>query len=190
MHGYNYRGLMNKVGLRPMVFKSGRFKDMLSGEKDLEKMTPAEKADMEEEEAMMAKMINETFDRFKTVVAEGRKFSSNQNQLNKGTKEGDKGRPLSDKWASLADGRILSGKEALEHGFVDELGNWRKAVRRAHTLAGIEKADLITYQMPFSLGNLLGILGKSETKSIKVDLGFEMPKLSAGLYYLSPTFLR
>jgi protease-4 len=187
MHGYNYRGLMNKVGLRPMVFKSGRFKDMLSGEKDLEKLTPAEKADMEEEEAMMARMINETFDRFKTVVAEGRKFSSNRNQLNK---DGSKGRPLSDKWAALADGRILSGKEALQHGFVDELGNWRTAIRRAQTLAGIEKADLITYQMPFSLGNLLGILGKSEAKSIKVDLGFEMPKLSAGLYYLAPTFLR
>lgn len=187
MHGYNYRGLMNKVGLRPMVFKSGRFKDMLSGEKDLEKLTPAEKADMEEEEAMMTRMVNETFDRFKTVVAEGRKFSSNRNQLNK---DGSTGRPLSDKWASLADGRILSGKEAHEHGFVDELGNWRTAIKRAQTLAGIEKADLITYQMPFSLGNLLGILGKSETKSIKVDLGFEMPKLSAGLYYLAPSFLR
>lgn len=190
MHGYNYRGLMNKVGLRPMVFKSGRFKDMLSGEKDLEKLTPAEKADFEEEEAMVTKMINETFERFKTVVAEGRKFSNNRNQLNKGDRESDKGRPLSDKWASLADGRILSGKEALQHGFVDELGNWRTAVKRAQMLAGIEKADLVTYQMPFSLGNLLGILGKSETKSIKVDLGFDMPKLSAGLYYLSPTFLR
>ncbi len=187
MHGYNYRGLMNKVGLRPMVFKSGRFKDMLSGEKDLEKLTPAEKADVEEEEAMIAKMINETFGRFKAIVAEGRRLSGNRNQLNK---DGATGRPLSDKWESLADGRILSGKEAHEHGFVDELGNWRTAVRRAQTLAGIQKADLVTYQMPFSLGNLLGILGKSDAKSIKVDLGFDLPKLSAGLYYLSPTFLR
>src|SRR5437867_529250 len=36
MHTYNYRGLMNKVGLRPLGYKSGRFKDMLSGERDLE----------------------------------------------------------------------------------------------------------------------------------------------------------
>jgi protease-4 len=189
MHGYNYRGLMNKVGLRPQVFKSGRFKDMLSGEKDLEKLTPAEKADLEEEEAMLTRMINETFERFKTVVADGRNFAFNRNQLNKGDTE-DKGRKLSETWTSLADGRILSGREALQHGFVDELGNWRTAVRRAQRLAGIDKADLVTYQMPFSLGNLLGFLGKSEAKSIKVDLGFEMPKLSAGLYYLSPTFLR
>ena len=186
MHGYNYRGLMNKVGLRPMVFKSGRFKDMLSGEKDLEKLTPSEKAEFEEEEAMVNKMINETFERFKKVVAEGRNLSRNRNQLNKG----DKGRRLSDEWTSLADGRILSGKEAHEHGFVDELGNWRTAVKRAQTLAGIERADLITYQMPFNIGNLLGFLGKTETKSIKIDLGLDLPKLSAGLYYLSPTFLR
>lgn len=187
MHGYNYRGLMNKVGLRPMVFKSGRFKDMLSGERDLEKLTPAEKADVDEEEAMIGKMINETYEKFKSVVAEGRKFSNNRNQLNKGD---DKGRELNSKWASLADGRILSGKEAYDNGFVDEIGNWRTAVRRAQKLAGIDKADLVTYQIPFSLGNLLGIFGKSDAKSIKVDLGFDLPKLNAGLYYLCPTFLR
>ena len=185
MHAYNYRGLMNKVGLRPMVYKSGKFKDMLSGEKDLENATPAEKAEIEEEEAMVTKMVNETFDKFKSIVAEGRKFSSNRNQLNKG---GDTGRELSSKWASYADGRILSGKEAHEHGFVDELGNWRTAVRRAEKLAGIQNAHLVTYQMPFNLGNLFSLFGKAETRSIKVDLGFDIPKISAGLYYLSPTF--
>ena len=30
MHGYNYRGLMDKVGVLPMTFKSGKYKDMLS----------------------------------------------------------------------------------------------------------------------------------------------------------------
>ena len=190
MHGYNYRGLMNKVGLRPMVFKSGRFKDMLSGEKDLETLTPSEKANLGEEEAMVNKMINETFEKFKSIVAEGRKVANTRNQLNKVIEDSDKGRELSATWASLADGRILSGKEAREHGFVDELGNWRTAIKRAQALAGIGKADLVTYQVPFSLGNLLGILGKSDAKSIKVDLGFDLPKLNAGLYYLSPTFLR
>jgi protease IV len=186
MHGYNYRGLMNKVGLRPMVFKSGRFKDMLSGEKDLDKLTPAERADLEAEEAMVTKMVNETFAKFKSVVAEGRKFSNNRNQLNR---DNATGRELSTNWVSYADGRILSGKEALEHGFVDELGNWRTAIRRAQKLAGIEKANLVTYQVPFSLGNLLGIFGRAESKTVKVDLGFDVPRLGAGLYYLAPTFL-
>jgi protease IV len=187
MHTYNYRGLMNKVGLRPMVYKSGRFKDMLSGEKDLEKLGPAETADVKEEEAMVTKMITETYEKFKSVVAEGRRFSSNRNQLNKDLSPG---RPLSPNWAGLADGRILSGKEAYEHGFVDELGNWRTALKRAHKISGIENADLIAYQMPFSLGNLFSLFGKSETKKIQIDFGFDLPRLSAGLYYLSPTFLR
>src|SRR5258706_7984164 len=56
MHGYNYRGLMNKVGVRPLVFKSGRFKDMLSGEKDLDGLTPAEKSDLDEENGMVSRM--------------------------------------------------------------------------------------------------------------------------------------
>ncbi len=187
MHAYNYRGLMNKVGLRPMIFKSGRFKDMLSGEKDLEKLSPAEQADVEEEGAMVKKLVDETFNRFKTVVAEGRKEA---NDLNKSNKNGATGRILSAGWTDRADGRILSGKEAYEHGFVDELGSWRTAISRAKKLAGIDKADLITYQMPFSLGNLFNLFGKSNAKSLKIDVGFEVPRLQSGLYYLAPSFLR
>src|SRR5581483_334972 len=36
MHGYNYRKIMDKIGLRPHVFKSGAHKDMLSGEREPE----------------------------------------------------------------------------------------------------------------------------------------------------------
>ena len=187
MHAYNYRGLMNKVGLRPMVFKSGRFKDMLSCEKDLEKLSPAEQADVEEEEVMIKKMVDETFERFKTVVADGRKEA---NDLNKSNKGGATGRNLSSNWTNRADGRILSGKEAYEHGFVDEMGNWRTAISRAQKLAGIDKADLVTYQMPFSLGNLFSLFGEANAKSVKVDVGFDVPKLQSGLYYLAPSFLR
>lgn len=187
MHTYNYRGLMNKVGMKPMVYKSGRFKDMLSGEKDLENASPSEKEEILEETAMVNKMVNETFEKFKTVIADGRRFSSNRNQLNA---DGESGRTLSNRWTSVADGRILSGKEALDYGFVDELGNWRAAIRRTEKLAGIQNADLITYQVPFNLGSLFSLFGKSQTRSIKVDLGIDLPKLSSGLYFLAPSFAR
>src|SRR5690606_37432008 len=36
MQGFNYHGLMDKVGLRRGVYKSGEFKDMLSGARDPE----------------------------------------------------------------------------------------------------------------------------------------------------------
>jgi len=187
MHGYNYRGLMDKVGLKPMVYKSGRFKDMLSGEKPLDKLSSSEQADLEEEESMVKQMITETYDKFKSVVAGGRNRASERNQTNK---DGALGRPLNKQWARVADGRILSGKQAMDEGLVDELGNWQTAVKRAQRLAGIDKADLVTYQVPFNLGTLLGLLGKTDAKTVKIDLGFDFPKLGAGLFYLAPAFLR
>jgi protease-4 len=185
MHTYNYRGLMNIVGLRPLVYKSGRYKDMLSGEKDLDKLSPQEKEDMQAEEKMVKDLINETFDKFKSVVSEGRQQASKKNQQNTDSK----GQELDKNWADYADGRILSGKEAYELGFVDELGNFDAAVKRARKLAKIESANLVQYQQAFDISTLFRLLGKSEAPKIKIDIGAEVPKLKAGqLYFLAPNF--
>jgi protease-4 len=175
MHSYNYRGLLNKVGVRPEVFKSGKFKDMLSGEKDEGEILP-------EEKSMLQSLIDETFARFKKVVAEGRE---NANEQNRG-----EGRHLADNWEDYADGRILSGKQAYELGFVDELGNFETAVERARQLARIKDANLVQYQRPFDLGNIFRLFGESEGRAVKIDLGMQLPKLQVGrLYFLSPTVL-
>ena len=65
---------MDKVGLRPQVFKSGRYKDMLSGERepDAEKLTAQEQKDRDEEDQMVQNIINETYNKFKEVVKTGR----------------------------------------------------------------------------------------------------------------------
>jgi len=185
MQTYNIRGLMNKVGVRPLVYKSGRFKDMLSFSKDLEQLTPEEKSDLVEEEAMMRKLINETFARFKTVIVEGRQRAQAKN-----AKGSEPGRALSSEWQNFADGRILSGTEAFQLGLVDELGNWETAVRRARTLAGITNANLVAYQPPFDLGSLFRIFGKSDAKGVKIDLGLELPRIQPGLHYLAEAFMR
>jgi protease IV len=177
MHGWNYRGLMNKVGLRPEVYKSGKFKDMLSGSREAEEVSP-------EERAMVQKLIDETYEKFKSVVAEGRQ---NAREIN------DDAKPLAPDWASFADGRVLSGKEAYELGFVDQLGNFDDAAAKAEELAGLEegrRANLIEYRQRNDLAELLGLFAKSEGRGLKVDLGLDLPKLQAGhLYFLSPTFL-
>ena len=175
MHSYNYRGLLNKVGVRPEVFKSGKFKDMLSGEKEDEEILP-------EEKQMVQALIDETFDRFKKVVAEGRK---NANEQNRG-----KGRKLADAWGDYADGRVLSGRQAYELGFVDELGNFDTAVERAKDLARIGDANLVQYERPFYLGNLFRLFGETESRALTIDLGVQLPKLQVGrLYFLSPNVL-
>ncbi len=177
MQSYNWRGLMDKVGVRPLVFKSGKFKDMMSPDKRPEDETV-------EEKAMIQDMITETFQRFKAVVAEGRNQASQRNN--------DEGRPLAADWESMADGRILSGKTAYDKGFVDELGGFDVAVERAKKIAGIEEANLVIYQMPFSFGNLFGLFGKAESRGVRVDLGLDLPKaLQPGrLYYVAPSLVR
>jgi protease-4 len=174
MHSYNYRGLMNKVGLRPETYKSGKFKDMLSGDRDLEEV-PAE------EREMVQNLINETYGKFKSVVAEGRKLAAEQNK--------GEGRKLSDSWTDYADGRVLSGTEAYKLGFVDQLGNFQDAVDRAKLIAGIRSATLIEYQQHYDLSDIFRLFGKSDARTMKIDLGIEAPKLQVGqLYFLSPTF--
>jgi len=175
MHGYNYRVLMDKIGLRPEVYKSGKFKDMLSPDREPDQISA-------EERGMVQKLIDETYGRFRNVVAEGRAWS---NHANNGG-----GRALSDDWGQYADGRVLSGKEALEHGFVDQLGNFDDSVARAKAIAGISKATVVQYQQRYDLSELLRFFGKSDARAIKVDLGVDFPKLRAGqLYFLSPAFL-
>ncbi|MCD6049920.1 MAG: signal peptide peptidase SppA, type [Verrucomicrobia bacterium] len=175
MSGYNYRGLMDKVGVFPLVYKSGKFKDMLSGSKKPEEIMP-------EENQMMQSLIDETYGKFKSIVKEGREASNKDN--------GGKGKALGSDWESLADGRILSGNQAYQAGLVDELGDWETTVKRTLTIAGITDAKQIRYARPFTLGSLFGLSSKAQPTTIKIDLGMDAPKLKAGhLYFLSSSVL-
>jgi protease-4 len=176
MQTFNYRGLMDKVGVAPTVFKSGRFKDMLSGSKKPEDVDPAE-------HKMVQEMVMETFSKFKTVVREGRQKAST---ANKGS-----GKTLVSDWEDYADGRVLTGKKAFELGFVDELGNFQTAVERTKQIAGIKgDARIVRYQEPFDLSKVFGMLGKTESRGMKIDVGLDFPRLEAGrLYFLSSSVI-
>jgi protease-4 len=180
MHGYNYRQLMDKIGIHPLVFKSGRFKDMLSGERDDKNLTPEEQRTRDEEAQMVQSLIDETFNKFKDVVKTGRTRAAQEND--------GQGRTLVDDWQDFADGRVLSGKQALNFGFVDELGDFDTALKRAESLAKIPSASVVQYRMPVDLGSvLMRLFGKTDVPAIKVDLGVDLPKLEAGrLYFIAP----
>lgn len=182
MDSWNYRHLMDKVGIRPEVFKSGRFKDMLSGsrEPDSDKLSPEERKNREEEDAMVQSLINETYEKFKSIVKEGRGAAAEENM--------GQGHALVNNWQEYADGRVLSGKRAQELGFVDELGDFDTAVKRAEKLAHIGSASLVEYRVAVDFQYLLShLFAKSETPALKVDLGFDPPRLQAGrMYYILP----
>jgi protease-4 len=169
MHGWNYRGLMDKVGLEPVTYKSGKFKDMLSGERATNEIPP-------EEHAMVQSLIDETYGQFTNVVNEGRNAAHEANKK--------EGRGLATNWLAFADGRVVSGREALDHGFVDELGNFDDSVDRALKIAHIEDCNLVEYREHYDLSDFLSMFGQSsEAHDIKLQLVTEAPKLRPGLLY-------
>jgi protease-4 len=172
MEGFNYRGLMDKIGLAPMVYKSGEYKDMLSGTRETNEIPAGE-------QKMVQDLIDETYNQFKGVVQAGRAQAHQKN--------GKDGQALADNWQDFADGRVLSGSQALKLGFVDQLGDFDDAVKRARTIAKIhDGANLIEYRERYDLSNFLSMFGQSgKAHDIKLDLGMNLPKLQVGaLYFL------
>ncbi len=176
-HSYNYRGLMDKVGVRPDITKSGKLKDMMSGEK-----LPGE--ELPEERAILQSMIDESFAKFKDIIRTGRNRADELNQ-SEGVTDG---RKLAPNWTAFADGRILSGQQALNLGLVDELGNFEVAFDRALKLVHLEDAKLVAYQPHFRFPGFLSLLGQARSSSVKVDLGLPLQsRLPEGrLYFMSP----
>jgi len=101
-------GLFDKIGIEPEVVKEGEFKDMGSG---LRPMNEAERR-------IIQQLLNDIYRQFVADVAEGRKMPEER------VKE-------------LADGRIHTGKRALELKLVDELGSIRTALGAVAKRAGI-----------------------------------------------------
>jgi len=172
MEGLNYRGLMDKIGVAPDVYKSGKFKDMLSPMRETNEIPP-------EEHAMVQKLIDDTYQKFKGVVRDGRNAAHKAN--------GNDGKALAPDWENYADGRVVSGEQALQIGLVDELGDFDAAVKRAKAIANIhDGANLIEYRERYDLSNFLSMFGQSgKAHDIKLDMGLDIPKLQAGaLYFL------
>jgi protease-4 len=169
MHGINYRGLMDKVGIAPMTFKSGKYKDMLSPDRSTNDIPP-------EEHAMVQALIDETFQKFKGVVRTGRAAAHEKNKA--------EGKPLASDWEDYADGRVLSGTQALSLGFVDQVGDFDDAVERAQRIAHIPDANLIEYRERYDISDFLSMFGQGgSAHDLKLDLGLDMPKLRSGCMY-------
>lgn len=144
MSGYNTRGLLDKLGVEPTVYKSGEMKDILSSNREA----------TEEEKQVIQTYIDEAFQRFVDVIEEGRKMPEEEVR-------------------KLADGRIYSGSQAKAKGLVDELGYEEDALAALRADHGLDKAQVFTYinpDMAFKglipgLPNLLAPLGLTEEPS-------------------------
>lgn len=109
MNFVNVRDLVEKIGIRGMVVKSGEYKDIGS---PVREMKPGERK-------LLQGVIDNVHAQFVNAVAEGRNLEKRE-------------------VLAIADGRIFSGEQALALGLVDALGNQQDAVEEAGRLAKIE----------------------------------------------------
>ena len=104
----NIEELLGKIGLKSIVIKSGKFKDILSPTRNL----------TEEERGLLQGVIDSIQSQFIEAVVQGRNIPR-------------------EKVVKIADGRIFSGEQAMHEGLVDELGNLQDAIEIASKMAGI-----------------------------------------------------
>ena len=112
----DYQGIMEKVGVKTQVIKSGRFKDIGSSTRDF---TDADRE-------LLQNMIDEVHSQFVNAISEGRNLPVERLQ-------------------PFVDGRIFTGQQALDAGLIDELGCLSDAVRHAGNVAGLGDDPRVIY---------------------------------------------
>ncbi len=132
----NVEELLGKIGVKVNVLKEGEHKDLGS---PFREMTP-------EDKAIFQSVLNQIYSDFKADVLAFRDGKLSRQQLEE-----------------IADGRILSGKQAFYAMLVDELVSSRKkAISRAAQLAGIERPHEVPYgKREFTFSDILFSAGDS-----------------------------
>jgi protease-4 len=157
----NYEQLFNKVGLASVVFKSGKFKDMLNGARPI---TP-------EEREYVQSFVMKTYDKFLGIVAKERNL------------------PAEALRAGIADGRILSGRDALDNKLIDGIGQIEDAFSKAKELGRAPEAAVVKYGAPFTLNRFFKALGQSGGGKIQLELPRQLvPQLESGRAYFLPSY--
>lgn len=137
----NMKGLLEKLGLKNYVIKSGKFKDIGSPARNMTK----------EEKNLLQSVIDSVHNQFVEVVAKGR---------NKAREDVLK----------IADGRIFSGEQALALGLIDNLGTLQDSIDILSELAGIKGDPKIVYleKQKGLLDYLLGTSVKDTINNVSI----------------------
>jgi protease-4 len=129
----NMEKLINKIGLQMEVIKSGEYKDIGSS---FRPMTP-------EERKLLQGVIDDVYNQFLEAILNTRKdriaraFAAQGRSDESATTATLTAAQAEDELRKIADGRVLSGRQAYEVGLVDRIGNLQDAIDRAGKLAGI-----------------------------------------------------
>ncbi|WP_227936589.1 signal peptide peptidase SppA [Alkalihalobacillus deserti] len=115
MESINVAELAENYGVKINTIKSGPYKDIMSTTREM----------TEEERAILQSIIDESYDEFVRIIAEGRNMTEEQVR-------------------SIGDGRIYTGKQALELDLIDELGGLDDTITMMRELVG--HYDAVKYE--------------------------------------------
>ncbi len=133
-------GTYEKLGVGIEPVSEGRFAEIYS---PVTRFSDAERAKVQEH-------VDAIYEQFVTKAAEGRQTTR-------------------DRLHEVAQGRVWTGRQALEHGLIDEVGGLGRAIALAKEKAGIDPGDeveLVIYPRPKGFFELL-------------DEGFPMARIAA-----------
>lgn len=143
----NLKGLLtDKLGVKAVTIKSGKFKDILSPYRD---QTP-------EETALIQKLINDSYQDFLGAVINGR------TRYYKAAEQAEKNARIASIKA-VADGRVVHGREAVSAGLADEVGDLHRAYQLLDQMAkerfGLKGKDKLPLENAYQTPTLMDMLG-------------------------------
>lgn len=122
----NVKGLLDKIGVKAEIIKSGKYKDITSPLKPLQS----------DEREILQNLIDDVHGQFVKAVSEGRKMPE-------------------EKVKKIADGRVFTGIKAKELGLVDEIGDLDYAIKVASQLGKIRGEPEIVSKKSTLINELL-----------------------------------
>src|SRR5699024_4626741 len=128
MESVNYAKLAENYGIEFNTIKTGPYKDIMSGSREM----------TDEERDMLQEMINDSYERFVDIIVDGR------NMTEKEVKK-------------VADGRILNGRQAIEAGLADDYGKLQETIDALKTDYELDNPTVFEYKLMDSFSSLMGM---------------------------------
>jgi len=164
MPWFGVRALLDKIGIEARPVKSGELKDIAAMYRD----------PLPEERRLLRDIVNEYHQRFISVVHDG--FKRRGARIDRKELE------------ALCDGRLWTGEQARNLGFVDEIGYFDDAIGVVAERLGVpaDEINVVAYvpPRPSLLGLLFGLAGPGQPKTLKLNLGGVGERECARFMYL------
>jgi len=154
----NIEELFAKIGVEMAVIKSGQMKDSGSPFREMSS----------EEQAVFQDIVDGFHENFIEAVYAGRKNKISRDRL-----------------TALADGRIYTAPQALEHGLIDSIGYFADALKEVKGMAGVSAAKVVSYSYyPKTKTNIYASRLDNFISLDSTEMRQMLQTMKSGFYYL------